>query len=45
MPVDPDELRAHLMAKRWGGGLIDQTVELAERIASGHTPHHRPFPL
>lgn len=43
--VDPDELRAHLMLKQWAGRLIDQTIELARRIADGHTPQHRPFHL
>jgi hypothetical protein len=45
VPVDPNELRVHLMTREWGGRLIDQTVELAERIASGQTPRHRPFRL
>ncbi len=43
--VDPDELRAHLMARQWGGRLIDQTIELSQRIDDGQTPHHRAFRL
>jgi hypothetical protein len=45
IPVDPAELRAHLMTKHWSGGLIEQTIEVARRVADGRTPQHRPFQL
>jgi hypothetical protein len=45
VPVVRDALRGHLMVAGWSGGLIDKTVELAERVASGRTPRHRTFRL
>jgi hypothetical protein len=42
VPVDQDALRGHLMSAGWGGRLIDQAISLAERVARGETPRHRP---
>lgn len=41
--VPSDALRTHLMTKGWNGKLIERAVELAERVAAGQTPKHRPF--
>ncbi len=41
--VDLEALRAHLMAQDWNGGLINDVVGLAERVARGKTPRHRRF--
>jgi hypothetical protein len=43
--VDTDAVRAHLMAAGWNGGLVERVLQLAERVARGETPRHRPFPL
>lgn len=45
VPVEADALRAHLLARGWDGGMIADAVKLAERVANGETPHHRPMPL
>lgn len=45
VPVDGEALRAHLMAQGWNGKLIERVVQLAERVANGQTPKHRPFRL
>jgi hypothetical protein len=41
VPVDPHALRAYLMAAGLNGGLVDQVLHLAERVARGETPRHR----
>ena len=41
--VGAGDLRAHLMRKGWNGALIGKTIELAERVANGQTPRHRPY--
>jgi hypothetical protein len=41
VPVDTDALRAHLMQRGWDGGMVADTVKLAERVASGTTPRHK----
>ncbi len=45
VPVDREGLRALLMAAGWNGKLVARTIELAERINRGETPHHHPFTL
>ncbi len=45
MPVEPDAVRAHLMAAGWQGRLVDQVLTLAERIDRGETPKHSHFQL
>jgi hypothetical protein len=45
VPSDREALRALLMAARWNGKLVNQVLELAERVADRQTPRHRHFPL
>jgi hypothetical protein len=41
--VDVEAVRAYLMEAGWSGELINQVLELAERVARGQTPRHRRF--
>jgi hypothetical protein len=45
VPVDRDAVRAHLMTAGWNGKLIERVITLAERVARGETPRHRPMTL
>lgn len=41
IPVDQEALRAYLMAAGWQGKLVNQTLELSERVDRGETPRIR----
>lgn len=43
--VNKEALRAYLMSADWNGKLIDQVLQLAERVDNGETPRHAPFQL
>jgi hypothetical protein len=45
IPVNREALRAYLMAAGWQGRLVNQTLELADRVDRGETPRHSNFPL
>lgn len=45
IPVDGDALRAYLMSAGWQGGLINQVLELVDRVDRGQTPRHSHFQL
>jgi hypothetical protein len=45
IPVDREALRARLMTAGWNGRLVGRAIELAERVARGETPRHRPITL
>lgn len=45
IPVDQEALRAYLMAAGWQGKLVNQTLELSERVDRGETPRHSNFSL
>jgi hypothetical protein len=45
IPVDREALRAYLMAAGWQGRLVNQTLELADRVDRGETPRHSHFQL
>jgi hypothetical protein len=40
IPVNKEALRAWLMAAQWQGRLVNQVLELADRVDRGETPKH-----
>jgi hypothetical protein len=45
IPLDPEALRAYLMAAGWNGRLVGQVLRIAERVERGDTPRHSAFTL
>jgi len=45
IPVDKEALRAWLMSAGWQGRLVNQALDLADRVERGETPRHSHFQL